>query len=182
MIPLFYFDQKNKVVLHPDCIKLCPDLTLVSEKELLWIILSYDYYSPFHQLPQRDKERRAAWEVFDEEVQNDLKQKKTVQLAIEAYNSLQYSPKIEYIKRFNEKIDAMFVLMGQDDSPTSIERMAKTIQSLRKTVLDMQNEVADDVKRKGVIKGDASLSLLEQLQQNMKSYIATLKTKPYKSE
>jgi hypothetical protein len=180
MIPLFYFDEKNHLILHPDCVRLCPELSLIKDKELLWIILAYDYYSPYHQFPERDRERRACWHVFDDDIVQDLKNKTSVKNAISKYLGLQWNPKIEYIRRYEVKIEKLLNLLDAEDSPSQIDKINKSIDSLRKTIIGLQNEVVVDVKNKAVVKGGVELSLLEQLQSNMKQYNQVLNTKPAK--
>jgi len=50
---LFYADLKNNILLHPDVVKLSPELGLLSKDEFLFVILAYDYNSIFRQFPER---------------------------------------------------------------------------------------------------------------------------------
>ena len=61
---LFYSDIKNNIVLHPDCVKLSPELGLLSDKEILFIILAFDYNSIYRQFPERQRVSKAIWHVF----------------------------------------------------------------------------------------------------------------------
>ncbi len=177
---LFYIDEKNKLLLQPDAVKLCPELAMVSEKELVFIILAYDNYSIFKQFPERERERRAMWYVFGDAMPELLK-KTSVVAAAHKYKSLQFSPKIEYISRFQRKIDNLFELLTVEDSPSQIEKITKSIESLRSTIMKLEHEVNEDVQNVGVLKGGAVRSLLEEFQTNMKYYKSILMTKPIKN-
>ena len=61
---LFHLDQKNNAVLHPEAVKLCPELRLLNEKEVLFIILAFDYNSIYKQYPERQRLSKAIWHVF----------------------------------------------------------------------------------------------------------------------
>lgn len=163
---LFYFDPLNKLVLRPECLKQCPELTVLNNKEIAFVILSTDYHSKYHQFPDQDRIRNAMWEAFDENVPG-LMEKSKIKAAVEAYTSLQYNDKIEQIRRYRVKLNrltARFLSDDDDDaSNTSQNNTMKTIDSLRIAIKELETEVADQMISEGVIKGDQTLSHLENL-------------------
>ena len=170
---LFYFDPLNKLVLRPECLKQCPELTVLNNKELTFVILATDYHSKYHQFPDADRIRNAMWEAFDENVP-DLMKKPKIIAAIEAYNSLQYNDKIEQIRRYRVKLNrltARFLDDADDDaSQTTQNNTMKTIDSLRIAIRELDAEVETQMISEGVIKGDQTLSYLEILLNNQKRY------------
>ena len=61
---LFKLTRDNTAILHKDCYKLCPELKTLTEKQLLYVILAYDYKSPYFQLPLEERKRTARAQVF----------------------------------------------------------------------------------------------------------------------
>ena len=173
---LFNIDDRNNCILRPECIKLCPELAGIKEKELLFIILAYDNYSIYRQFPEHDRVRKAMFHAFDDNLPT-LLEKTSIKLAIEAYKSLQYDSKIELAKRFQRKIDAMLELLDEDDNPSSIEKTTRAINDLRKNILGLEQEVSNSILDKGVIKGDMELSFLEELMINKKNYQSVIAKK-----
>ena len=108
---------------------------------------------------------------------SEILEKQSIKNAITAYKSLQYDPKIELAKRYQNKIERMLNLLDEDDSPTSIEKTTKAIDSLRKNIIALEQEVSDSVLDKGVIKGDMQLSFIEDMMQNRKYYESVIAKK-----
>jgi hypothetical protein len=174
---LFYIDDRNSgVILRPDCYKLCPELSVLDEKEMMMIILIYDYHSIYRQFPEADRRRKAMAHVYGENM-IELFEKQKIKNAIEAYRSLQYDPKIELAEKYQAKIDKMLELMEDDDSPTSNKKTLETIDLFRKAIRELENEVAESVANKGQIKGGQELSFLEELMRNKKYYQSVIAKK-----
>ncbi len=172
---LFYFDDKNKFVLRPECLKQCPELTVLNDKEIVFVILYTDYHSKFSQFPDQDRARNSMWEAFDDNVPG-LLEKPKIKAAVEAYTSLQYNDKIELINRYRVKLNRLserFLSDSDDDvSATTQNNTMKTIDSLRTAIRELDNEVTEQMISEGVIKGDQSLSYLEVMLANQKRYKA----------
>lgn len=166
---LFYIDEKSSVVLRPECYKLSPELSVLSEKEILLIVLAFDYHSIYRQFPPHERIRKAMFHVFEAYLP-DMLEKTSIKLAINAYKGLQYDRKIELAEQYQKKIDKLLDTLDVDDSPTSIEKTTKAIDSLRKNIIALENEVAESIMNKGQIKGNQELSWFEELQSNQKYY------------
>lgn len=166
---LFYCDVKNNAVLHPEVVKLIPSLGLLNEKEMLYVILYADYSSPYKQFPDHERKRKAMWHAFSEN-ESELIESPKMKMAVEDYISLQYNPKIELIRNYQQKIDKLLMQLQEDDAPSSIKKIDDAIDSLRKRIEVMQNEVDSAVNNEGVIKGKMTLSFLEKAMANVKYY------------
>lgn len=166
---LFYVDEKNKAVLHPEVVKLIPSFRTLNDKEVLFIVLYADYNSPYKQYPEHDRRRKSMWHAFDEN-ESELIDSDRMKIAIEDYMSLQYSPKIEVIKNYQQKIDKLLMQLQEDDSPSSIKKIDDAIDALRKRIDVMQKEVDSTIQGEGVIKGKMTLSFLEKAMANVKYY------------
>jgi hypothetical protein len=166
---LFCVDVRGNCVLHPEVVKLCESFSTLSEKEVLYIVLAYDYNSIYKQFPEHERKRKAMWHAFDDN-ESDLIESDRIKIAAEDYMSLQYNPKLEVIKSYQKKIDKFLELLEQDDSPTAVKKIDDAIDSLRKRIDIMQNEVDLQTQTDGVIKGKMTLSFLEKAMSNMKYY------------
>lgn len=175
MSMLFYFDVKNNIVLHPDVVKLSPELGLLDSKEVLFIALAYDYNSIYRQFPERQRLSRSIFHVWGDnkpELLNEDKRPKRIASAIEAYKSLQYNRNIELIEMYNRKIDELTQLLEVDSSSTGIAKNMDSIDRLRKAIRTIEGEVLEDKLIEGELKGNVKRSWLEVLQSNQKMYLA----------
>ena len=166
---LFYIDPKNRCVLHPEVVNLIPSFRALTDNEILYVVLYADYSSPYKQFPEHERRRKAMWHAFDEN-ESELIDTPKMRMAIEDYISLQYNPKIELIRNYQQKIDKLLQQLQEDDAPSSIKKIDDAIDSLRKRIDVMQNEVDSQYANEGVIKGKMTLSFLEKAQANVKYY------------
>jgi len=166
---LFYADLKNKVILHPEVVKIIPSLGTLTEHELLYVILYADYNSPYKQFPDHERKRKAMWHAFDEN-ESELIESPKILMAVQDYISLQYNPKIEVIRNYQQKIDKLLQQLQEDDAPSSIKKIDEAIDALRRRIDVMQNEVDSQTQNEGVIKGKMTLSFLEKAMANAKYY------------
>lgn len=166
---LFYIDDRNNTVLHPDCLKLCPELSGLTQDEALCLILIYDNFSPYRQYPEQQRIYKASLHVFSDN-NHKLFDSNRWKLAVDAYKSLQYNPKLELVKTYQKKIEEMQLLIEETDSETQITKALKVINELRKNILELENEVLDGFQRQGQLAGKAERSFLEILMSNKELY------------
>lgn len=178
---VFYIDLKNKKVIHPDAMKLCPELSVLSEEESLYLILAYDYFSPFNQHPEIERQRKAQVMVWGE-LRPELVAKKKIQLAAECYLSLQYNSKIELIRTYEKKIKSLELKIDAEESPAMLKNIMAAISELRKSIAELQKEVTDEVITIGELKGGKKLSWLEMMQRSREMYRSIRKSKPKKND
>lgn len=157
---LFYTDLKNNLILRPECVKLCPSLSVLKEKELLYIILAYDYQSIYRKFPDHERKRKAMFHAFDDNMP-DLESKPIIKTAIIDYISLQYDPKIELIKKYQKRVDKYMEDWEEDDNASSAKKYTEAITITKNAMLDLENEVTESIINKNVIKGGMELSFLE---------------------
>lgn len=170
---LFLIDEKKKTVLHPFAVKLCPELAVLTEKEIIFLICAFDYNSPFKQFPERQRLSKAIFFAFGDNVPELLeeeKRPKKIKLAIEAYKSLQYNPNQELIATYQKKIDLAQSKILDEDTPTRLKNLREIISGFRNDIRELQTEVVAQSIVEAELKGDRELSLLEQWQSNKKMY------------
>lgn len=173
---LFYLDSHNLTCLHPDAVSLCPELSVLDEKEILIVVLAYDYKSPFRQFTEPDRKRKALIHVYGDDDRNIFERDK-IKKAVEAYISLQYNPKIELVYTYQSKIDTLQDEFVKASDEKEISRIIKSINSIRESIRDLETEVYDEVAKEGRIVGGRELSFLEKFQRNKDRYKALMKKK-----
>ncbi len=173
---LICIDEKNNQILHPEVLKLCDSFIALSEKEMLYVVLYTDYNSIYKQLPDHERKRRAMWHAFQEN-EIEIIESLRIKAAVEDYMSLQYNPKIELIRRYQKKIDSLLETLDKDDSSTNGQKNITFIKSLRENIRELENEVNDQNKADGVIKGDRQLSFIEKTKSNRKLYLSVIAKK-----
>tara|TARA_R110000822_G_scaffold67329_1_gene164018 strand:+ start:6795 stop:7316 length:522 start_codon:yes stop_codon:yes gene_type:complete len=167
--------MKNNIVLHPDCVKLSPELGLLTDKEVLFIILAYDYNSIYRQFPERQRVSKAIFHVWQDnkpELLNEDKRPKRISAAIEAYKSLQYNRNIELVEMYNKKIDELLNILDNDNSTTGIKNAMDSIDKFRKAIKGIEAEIIEQKLMEGELKGQTRLSFIEQKKSNQKMYLS----------
>lgn len=174
---LFYIDPKNEgVVLRPDCYKLHPELSPLDEKELMLIILTYDYYSPYRQFPEPERKRKAVFHVYGEN-QLEKYEEPTIRNAIEAYKSLQFIPEIQQVEVYQKKIADCNQQLIEDNNVASTKKTLETIRLFEEAIRDLEKRATDAIVNKGVIKGGQELSFIEDLMKSEKYYKSVIQKK-----
>jgi hypothetical protein len=183
---LLAIDEKRGLILRPACLKLCPALSGLTDKEAVVIALVYDDQSTLRRFHEEDRIRRAILQVYSNNNPELLKELENpsphsrITNAVEAYKSLQYNPKEELKKTFQKKIDSLQDLLEQETGPTGIKNILASILELRKNIQALDNEIAEDIIAEGRIEGDKELSFLEKLEENPKLYFEVVNRKPIK--
>lgn len=172
-------DADYEVILRPECIKLCPELRVLKPDEIKFIVLAYDYQTPYRLLPERERERRAMDKVWGDQVPG-LLDRESIKIATYCYKGLQYDTKRELIRSYETKISKLLVQLDEETSPSQIEKITKAIDSLRGTINRLDQEITTEVISKGVIKGGGELSFLDELQSNWKTFESVIKKDPNK--
>lgn len=162
---LFTVNKENSLILDSEAIKLCPGLKKISDEEILFVVLAYDYKSPYHQFPEEERVRKAKRHVWGT-IEGEQDQKDDVLEAIDLYRSLQYDVRRETIINYSKKIDHLNRLLANEESARNIKSLDETIDRLLQRIDTLQNEV-DKADESVELKGGGKLSLIEKWQRNM---------------
>lgn len=176
MAMLFYIDEQKNLVLRPECAKLSPELAVLDEKELLLIILVYDYHSIYRQFPEADRRRRAMIHVYGESVM-EVFDKQIIKDAIFAYTSLQYDRRVELIIKYQREVDKMVELLELDETTTGKKKSMEAIDLFTKKIEELENRHLESIKQKGQIKGNQEMSWIEDIMSNQKYFKSVIDKK-----
>lgn len=172
---LFYSDVKNNIILQPDVVKLEPQLALLTDKEVLFIVLAFDYDSIYRQFPEQQRVSKAIFHVFGDNKPELLipdRRSKRIVNAIEAYKSLQYNRNLELIDLYNRKLDEQMEILSEDKSSSGTKTASENIDRFRKLIQGIEREVIEQKLMDGQLKGKTELSFMDRLKSNKKMYNA----------
>ena len=163
---LFIINEKD-VLLHPEAVKLEPTLGSLPMSDLLFIILAYDYNSPYKQLPEGQRLLTSCRRAFDnDEVE---KAERRLMKATALYQGLQYDIRRETIKNYQAKAAQLNLQLMGTESPGEIKKLHDAIEFLTKTSFRLQKElISEDLSEVGGL--DDSASLLEKWMDNRRKY------------
>lgn len=173
---LFFIDEKKNTVLHPEAVKLHPVLSTLTEDEILFVVLAYDYCSPYAHFSEDDRVRRASLHVWSDNKVDILKKQK-IKSAIDIYKGLQYNPKIDLVKAYQNKIDALNRNLETTNDAAGIEKTLKAQALLRKSIKELEQEVLEAYLEEGKIVGGGERTFLEKMQKNQELYKSIIKKK-----
>ena len=164
---LFQFNRKDKVVLHPEAIRLTKDLKKLKSDDLLYVILAYDYKSKYRLYPSADRKRLAIREVYGPNGTNP-ETRIDVTLAIEEYNKLQFDFKRDLCDKYMMKIQLLQTQLITENDPKKISGIDAAIKTLESRITEIQREIDKDEEAEE-IKGGGELSYIEKWQANMRA-------------
>lgn len=172
MACLFTINKKGTAVVVPEAMKLSPDFAYLEEKEMLCVILAYDYYSFLRQFPEDERKRRARAHVFGHENEKIFEQPKIIK-AVDAYKSLQYDPIRNQIVTLKRKLDNLNMIIDkvEDDDLKRIKEVMAVASEYRKGIKEWEEEL-NKQEEEGLQEDQdkTKLSFLEKLQSNSARY------------
>lgn len=166
---LIQINERTNQLIHPDAVKLFPGFNVLTHDEILFIVLAYDYCSPYSAFPEEDRLRRSSLHVWSDN-RLELLDKQKIKNAIEAYKGLQYNPKIELIRAYQKKIDDLNTSLETTIDATQIEKILKSQKLLRASIRELEQEVLASYEDEGKLSGNAERSFLENMHKNKELY------------
>lgn len=167
---LISLNKNGSFVLMPEVAQLEPTLAKLSEEELKAVILAYDYYSPYRQLPEHERTRRAHTQVFRNKRTTFWSETK-IKDAVSAYMSCQYDERREQIKTYQAKIAMINEAIHNSESPATLKNHIQINKDLRNALNEIEEElVMEEEKDLIAIKGKKQLSWLARIQRNKEKY------------
>jgi len=173
---LIHINDRSNTILHPDAVKLFPGFNVLSQDEILFIVLAYDYCSPYAGFTENDRLRKASMHVWSDN-KLDILNKQKIKNAIDGYKALQYNPKIELNKSYQAKIEELNAAMGGVTSPDLIKKTIESINLLRKSIRELEQEVLAVYEEEGKMVGGGERSFLENMLKNQELYKKVVKKK-----
>lgn len=171
---VFKINEEGSVLLNEEAAQLVPELKGISEKELRYIVLAYDYDDgPFRKLNSDQRKSRACMTVFRHT--DTKKAEEGLEKKIEAYRSLIYDPKKERREVLKKKLIFLQNELEIADTVQRITQINNTCKAIEETIseLDREIEISDEHIQ---IRGTGTLSTIEKYQRRRDAYNETLKS------
>lgn len=164
---LFRVNEREKIIIDLEAIKLCPGLKKVGQDDLLFIILAYDYNSPFKRLDEDERIRRAMRRAFGKD---DLESIDRLKKVISDYRSLQYDERRETVNAYRKKVGVLRLELINENKPGTIESIGKTIKYLHDEIENLQEKIDKDDELI-ILSSGGKLTILENWQKNRKQFL-----------
>lgn len=162
---LFYTDKKGKVILHKDVYKIVPSFKELTDDEMLYVILSTDYYSIYHQYPEKDRKRKSKRWVYGKDA-IDPETSPKVRKAIDNYNAIQYDEKRHTLEVYRKKRTIFEIQFENELDPERASKLMKSISEIQKMIDSLHHEITTLMQTKEILQGDKEMSLIERMRQN----------------
>src|SRR5688572_12879309 len=138
---LFSTNKKRTIIIRPEAMQLAPEFSYLDQKEMMCVILAYDYHSIYRQFPEDERKRRAKAHVFGHEQDNFFSQAKVIK-AVEKYRGLQYNPIRNQLMAFKKRLDYYNDIIGKDDVESKeIDNAINMSAKIRKIILEIEDEL-----------------------------------------
>ena len=167
---VFRVTPDNKVVVHPEAVKLSPVLGVLNDKQLRYVILVYDYVkSPFRMRAETDRKRLVKRMIYGKDTAIEPEKNEKVKKAIKEYRQLIYEPKRETLDVIKQKLkNVNEQILKVDESKTDIKRIQeldKVAQYFQDRYDSLEQEIESE-EESMTVRGDYKLSFLEEWQMN----------------
>lgn len=141
---LWKIDKKSHLLLEKDAAKLTKHLKKADEDSLRFIILAYDYESPFKRYPEKDRLRKAKRVVWNKDEKDGFFPEDQLEKEIIEYRELQYDSRRELVELYKTKITLLQDELLKSDKPGQIVKIDGDIQVLMERMKSMENAIYKD--------------------------------------
>jgi hypothetical protein len=167
---IFKVDKSFKVLLNPEAVKLIPEFAVLTQEELLFVILVEDYCdSPFRKKPYEERWSLAVKRVFGENSVN-LETNK-VKVARDLYRSLVFDIRRETLDVYKRKAEMYHKqMLSSDIEFKKVKELDQAVQYLEERIQSIEASLAADDITNVKLKGDRQLSYIEIWQKRQQEY------------
>lgn len=165
---LFRTTKKNDAVLDEEAVKLCPEFAALNSKEVLLLILYVDYFSPYAQIPDQDRLRRAKRHVYGKDDVSPEISKKFL-AAVECYRGLQYDIRRETLRKYRNKSSLISEELLNETNNRKISEHHQAIKVLSEMCKELEAEISKvNYAEEQLLVGGKTISFIEQWQKNQR--------------
>lgn len=162
---VFRVDDKDKIILDTEAVKLCPGLKKVDQRDLLFIILAYDYNSPYRRLEEDERIRRAKRIAYKDD---EVSFSKAMINAITEYRSLQYDERREIIQTYRNKVQMLRTELMDENETNEQAKYITTIRKFQDEIERLTIEINKDDEM-AIFSTGGKLSMIEKWQANIRA-------------
>jgi len=166
---LFKIDAQSGLLLHPEVIPLTEHLKKLDRRTIVYIVMAYDYESPYKQFPEQERIKKAKLRCYGD-TSIVFKDEKLVEKAVEEYRSLQYNVYHEAIRTYTQKIENINILINSELDPNKLQNYMNAQDKLEERI-DKTWERLNKTEEESRMKGDVKLSMIEKWQINRRNFL-----------
>jgi hypothetical protein len=167
---VFKINKEFTAVLNPEAAKLVPELSGLTDDELLYIILVADYSDgPYRKRPPEERRTLAIKHVFKGKSVNV--ETKKIYDAIDAYKGLVFDIRRETLDILKQKCQMYHKeLLNPTIEFKRMKELDQSIQYLEERIEKLETSLTTDDITEMELKGQKKLSFLELWQRHQKEY------------
>lgn len=167
---VFKIDKNYEIILNSDAVKLVPELSSLSQDELMYVILVADNVDgPYRKKPYEERCLMAYKRVYGSRRVNVSTDK--IRNAIECYKSLIFDVRRETIDIYNGKIKVLQKETLQHDVTFArMKEIDSTINFMMERIARINHDINIEEGEEIELRGKKKLSYLEIWQRNQKAY------------
>ena len=162
----------NDLKINGNAVKLIPELSGLSIKEMKYVIMVVDYVDgPYWRFPVEERIRSARVLLWGDEKYSPEDKNKNLRKAMEAYKGLIFDIRRETIDVYKRKITVLHKqLFREDIAERQIKDIDQSISFLQKRIDDIEKDIEAQEDLELTIKGKKKLSFIEIWQRNMQKH------------
>lgn len=167
---IFKVDKAFTIILNPEAVKLAPELSVLTQNELLFVILVEDYSdSPFRKKPLEERWALAIKKVFGD--QNVNLESDKIKTARQVYKSLVFDIRRETLDIYKSKVGLYHrEMLAQNLEFKRVKELDQMVQYLEERIQSIESSLeADDIASMR-LKGDKQLSYVEIWQRRQQEF------------
>lgn len=169
-MPVFKVDKSYNVILNQEAANLVPELTGLTEKELLYVILVMDYHDgPYRKKPFEERRSLAIRKAFGEKTVN--LETKRIKDAMDAYKSLVFDIRRETLDVLKERARLyQKELLNPAIEFKRMKEIDQSIQYIEERIDKLETSLERDDLKEMELKGQKKLSYIEIWQKRQQEY------------
>lgn len=165
----------KRINLIPEAIALCPVLSFLTEEQLRYIIITYDYIGgPYSQKPESERSLIAITTIYGSEsrmTRNDIENNELMISAIDSFKSLIYDTRKNSIDRLKNKLSLLEKQLAECDANdfNTLKNITSSSDIILKQVIRLE-KIDEEEEEKLKIRGDKEESMIEKMKRTRKLY------------
>lgn len=166
---IFIVNSSHTVIISNEAVRLCPELAKLTQEQVIYIIMAYDYIdSPWRRYPLEDRKRLAKRKVWGDKkfVPEDFK---NVLAGINEYKGLIYDVDREQREILLAKLNSLNNQFISETDTGNLALLMKSQDLIQKRLDEV--DIRLDIKEENIkLKAGKKLSLIEQFMRNRGQY------------
>lgn len=168
---MIYRIIKGKIELIPEALSLVPLFSTLSEQQVRFIIIAYDYTgSPYRLKPEE-------YRIDMAEKITGIKRHSISDNIVEQFISCIYDMKRERKQLYQKKLLKLQIEFDNELTPAKLKDLSSLMDFVEKKITDIDQEIFREEEMEIILKGSKKMSFLEKMINSRKLYEIEKKNK-----